>query len=164
VGGAGRTVSDGRIARALSDLMLSRADKTHERYYSMSSQILIERKKYYSTLQNTQHSNGDITPWIEWFLQCLKNALLSSETSLQKVLRKNEFWEIHEKTSFNARQRKVLVMLLDGFEGNLTTTKWAKICKCSEDTALRDITRLMELDMLKKTNSGGRSTSYELVV
>jgi Fic family protein len=153
---------NGRIARALSDLMLSRADKTHERYYSMSSQILIERKKYYSTLQNTQHSNGDITPWIEWFLQCLKNALLSTETSLQKVLRKNEFWEIHEKTSFNARQRKVLVMLLDGFEGKLQSSKWAKITKCSSDTALRDIRDLIEKGILRQEQSGGRSTNYEL--
>jgi Fic family protein len=153
---------NGRIARALSDLMLARADKTHERYYSMSSQILIERKKYYSTLQNTQHSNGDITPWIEWFLQCLKNALLSTETSLQKVLRKNEFWEIHEKTSFNARQRKVLVMLLDGFEGKLQSSKWAKITKCSSDTALRDIRDLIEKGILRQEQSGGRSTNYEL--
>ena len=153
---------NGRIARALSDLMLARADKTHERYYSMSSQILIERKKYYSTLQTIQHSKGDITPWVEWFLQCLKNALLATETSLQQVLRKNEFWEIHEKTSFNVRQRKVLVMLLNGFDGKLQSSKWAKITKCSSDTALRDIRDLMEKGILRQEQSGGRSTNYEL--
>jgi Fic family protein len=153
---------NGRIARALSDLMLARADKTHERYYSMSSQVLIERKKYYSTLQTIQHSKGDITPWVEWFLQCLKNALLSTETSLQKVLRKNEFWEIHEKTPFNVRQQKVLVMILDGFDGKLQSSKWAKITKCSSDTALRDIRDLIEKGILRQEQSGGRSTNYEL--
>ncbi|MFM7105962.1 MAG: DUF4172 domain-containing protein, partial [Flavobacteriales bacterium] len=107
-------------------------------------------------------SSGDITPWIEWFLQCLKNALLASETALTSVLRKNEFWEIHDKTIFNARQRKVLVMLLDGFDGKLQSSKWAKINKCSSDTALRDIKDLLEKGVIRQDQSGGRSTNYEL--
>lgn len=153
---------NGRIARAISDLMLARADGTTERYYSMSSQILIERKQYYEILQKVQHSNGDITDWIAWFLHCLKNSLLATETTLQKILRKTEFWKIHEHTEFNARQRLVLNKLFDGFDGKLKSSKWAKIAKCSPDTALRDIKDLIDKGILQQEKQGGRSTNYEL--
>lgn len=153
---------NGRIARAISDLMLARADKTSERYYSLSSQILVERKQYYKILQIVQHSTGDITEWLNWFLNCLKKSLLETETTLQKILRKTEFWKIHENTEFNERQRLVLNKLFDGFEGKLKSSKWAKIAKCSPDTALRDIKDLIDKGILRQELQGGRSTNYEL--
>lgn len=153
---------NGRIARAISDLMLARADGTRERYYSMSSQILIERKQYYEILQKVQHSSSDITDWLDWFLHCLENALLATETTLQKILRKTEFWKIHENTEVNERQRLVLNKLFDGFDGKLKSSKWAKIAKCSPDTALRDIKDLMDKRILRQEQPGGRSTNYEL--
>ena len=153
---------NGRIARAISDLMLARADGTSERYYSMSSQILVERKQYYEILQKVQHSSGDITDWLNWFLSCLKNSLLATENTLHKILRKTEFWKIHEHTEFNERQRLVLNKLFDGFEGKLKTSKWAKIAKCSSDSALRDIKDLIDKGILTQDNQGGRSTNYEL--
>jgi Fic family protein len=153
---------NGRIARAISDLMLARADKSKERYYSLSSQILVERKQYYAILQKVQHSNGDITEWLSWFLNCLKNSLIETEATLQKILRKNEFWKIKENTEFNERQRLVLNKLFDGFEGKLKSSKWSKIAKCSPDTALRDIKDLMNKGILKQEQQGGRSTNYEL--
>lgn len=153
---------NGRIARAISDLLLSRAENSAERFYSMSSQILEERKEYYAMLQKVQYSSGDITEWLAWFLNCLKNALLETDKTLQKVLRKSEFWKIHEFTSLNERQRKMLNKLLDGFEGKLQSSKWAKIAKCSPDTALRDIKDLLEKGILIQKEEGGRSTSYEL--
>ncbi len=154
---------NGRIARAISDLLLCRADKSSERYYSMSNQILIERKKYYAILQKVQHNNRDITEWIKWYLSCLKNALQVTEETIQKVFEKNQFWQIHEQTAFNARQRMVLNKLLDGFNGKLKTSKWAKITKCSSDTALRDIKDLINKNVLRQESQGGRSTNYELV-
>ena len=154
---------NGRIARAISDLMLARADGTTERYYSMSSQILIERKKYYGILQKVQHSSGDITDWLVWFLHCLKNSILATESTLQKILRKTEFWKIHDNTGFNERQRLVLKKLFDGLDGKLKSSKWAKIAKCSPDTALRDIKDLIEKGILRQEQEGGRSTNYELV-
>ena len=153
---------NGRIARAISNLMLGRADKTTERYYSMSSQILIERKKYYEILQKVQHSRGDLTDWLEWFLHCLQNSLLATETTLQKILRKTEFWKVHENTIFNERQRFVLNKMFDGFEGKLKSSKWAKIAKCSPDSALRDIKDLIDKGILRQEQQGGRSTNYEL--
>lgn len=153
---------NGRIARAISDLMLARADRTTERYYSMSSQILVERKQYYEILQKIQHSSGDITDWLNWFLHCLKNSLLATETTLQKILRKTEFWKIHEKTEFNERQRLVLNKLFEGFEGKLKSSKWAKMAQCSPDTALRDIKDLIDKGILRQEQQGGRSTNYEL--
>ncbi len=153
---------NGRIARAISDLMLACADETSERYYSMSSQILVERKRYYSILQKVQHSNGDITEWLDWFLHCLKNSLMATEIALQKILRKNEFWKIYENAGFNERQRLVLNKLFDGFEGKLKSSKWAKIAKCSPDTALRDIRDLVDKGILQQDQQGGRSTNYEL--
>lgn len=154
---------NGRIARAISDLLLTRADKNPERFYSMSSQISVERKRYYEVLQKVQHSSGDITEWLEWFLNCLKNALLETEITLAKVVYKTEFWKFHEQSLFNQRQRLVLNKLLDGFDGKLKSSKWAKITKCSSDTALRDIKDLMEKGILRQESEGGRSTNYELV-
>jgi len=154
---------NGRIARAISDLLLARADGSSERYYSMSSQILVERKRYYEILQKVQHSQGDITEWLEWFLNCLKNALYETETVLKKVVYKAEFWKIHQHTSLNERQRLILNKLLDGFDGKLKTSKWAKIAKCSTDTALRDIKDLIKKGILKQEQQGGRSTNYELI-
>ena len=129
----------------------------------MSSQILGERKRYYEVLQQVQHSSGDITEWLDWFLHCLKNALLETEATLQRILHKARFWKIHEHTPINERQRLMLNKLLDGFEGKLKSSKWAKIAKCSPDTALRDIKDLMEKSILQQEQQGGRSTNYELV-
>jgi Fic family protein len=153
---------NGRMARAISDLMLTRADGSPARFYSMSSQILVERKQYYEILQKVQHSSGNITDWLDWFLHCLKNALLATEHTLQKLLRKTEFWKIHENTELNERQRLVLNKLFDGFDGKLKSSKWAKIAKCSPDTALRDIKDLIEKGILRQEQQGGRSTNYEL--
>jgi Fic family protein len=153
---------NGRIARAISDLMLARADGTSERFYSMSSQILVERKKYYETLQRVQHSSGDLTDWLSWFLRCLKKSLVATEQTLQKIMRKNEFWQKHENSELNERQRLVLNKLFDGLDGKLKSSKWAKIAKCSPDTALRDIKDLMDKQILRQEQAGGRSTNYEL--
>lgn len=153
---------NGRIARAISDICLTLAENSPERFYSMSSQILAERKRYYEVLQNVQHSSGDITDWLDWFLHCLKKALLETENTLQKILHKAAFWKTHEKTPLNERQRLVLNKLLNGFDGKLKSSKWAKIAKCSPDTALRDIKDLIEKGILQQEQSGGRSTNYEL--
>jgi Fic family protein len=154
---------NGRIGRAITDMLLARAEGSGERFYSMSSQILEERKMYYAVLQKVQHSSNDITEWLNWFLHCLKNAMLATENTTQQILRKAEFWRLHEKTSINERQRKVLNMLFDNFEGKLQSSKWAKINKISSDTALRDIKDLIEKGILQQTNEGGRSVNYELV-
>lgn len=153
---------NGRIARAISDMMLARADKTKERYYSMSSQILVERKQYYEILQKVQHSSGDITEWLVWFLHCLKKALIATEVTLHKILRKADFWKLHENTDLNVRQRLLLNKLLDGFDGKLKSSKWAKIAKCSADTALRDIKNLIDKGILRQEQPSGRSTNYAL--
>ncbi len=153
---------NGRIGRALTDMLLACAEGSGERYYSMSSQILAERNQYYKILQKVQHSTGDITEWIEWFLHCLKNAMLATETTTQKILHKAEFWQLHEHTSINERQRLMLNKLLDGFEGKLQTSKWAKMTKTSTDTALRDIKDLVEKGILQPTAEGGRNTNYNI--
>lgn len=153
---------NGRIARAISDLLLSRSDNSNYRFYSMSSQILVQKKEYYEVLKKVQHSTGDITEWIVWFLNCLKNALNDTEKSLEKVLFKSEFWKTHENTPINERQRLMLNKLLDGFDGKLKTSKWAKITKVSTDTALRDIRDLIGKGILRQEDGGGRSTNYEL--
>jgi len=154
---------NGRIARAISDLLLARSDDTSQRFYSLSSQILLERKVYYEILQKTQFSDGDITEWLDWFLNCLYRSLVSTEDTLQKVLHKADFWDKHKETAFNARQRLMLNKLFDGFDGKLNSSKWAKITKCSADTALRDIQDLINKGILRKEDAGGRSTNYELV-
>jgi Fic family protein len=153
---------NGRIGRAITDMMLARAEGSGERFYSMSGQILAERKLYYEVLQKVQHSSGDITEWIDWFLHCLKNAMLSTENTTQKILRKAEFWKLHEHTPINERQRLMINKLFDDFEGKLQTSKWAKIVKTSTDTALRDIKDLVEKGILKQTDEGGRNVNYEL--
>ena len=154
---------NGRIARALSDMFLARSEDSSQRFYSLSNQILIERKDYYKILQKVQHSRGDITEWIDWFLKCLYRALLSAERLIGRVLKKSEFWDKHKETKLNSRQRLMLNKLLDGFDGKLKSSKWAKITKCSEDTALRDIKDLIDKSILRKEQAGGRSTNYELV-
>lgn len=153
---------NGRIARAISDLLLARSDESSQRFYSLSSQILVERKVYYEILQKVQHSNGDITEWLSWFLNCLFKAIISNEGIIQNVLRKAEFWNKHKETILNSRQRLILNKLFDGFNGKLSSSKWAKIGKCSQDTALRDILDLIAKGILTKTGQGGRSTNYEL--
>lgn len=154
---------NGRIGRAITDMLLARAEGSGERFYSMSSQILAERKLYYEVLQRVQHSSGDISEWMEWFLHCLKNAMLSTEKTTQKILRKAEFWKLHEYTSINERQRLILNKIFEDFEGKLQTSKWAKITKTSNDTALRDIRDLIEKGILKQTDEVGRNANYELV-
>jgi len=151
---------NGRIARALTDMMLARSDKQRYRFYSMSTQIRKERTKYYQILEKTQKGTLDITGWLDWFLNCLLNALKASETILGKVIFKHNFWFQNSGKIINDRQRKILNMLLDGFEGNMNTSKWANICKCSQDTALRDIQDLIKKKILHKLPHGGRSTSY----
>ena len=154
---------NGRIARAISDLLLARVDESSQRFYSLSSQILLEKKDYYSILQRVQYSDGDITDWLSWFLNCLYRALQNTEETIEKVLFKTEFWDKHRDTVLNSRQRMMLNKLLDGFYGKLKSSKWAKITKCSSDTALRDIKDLINKGILKQEKSGGRSTNYELI-
>ena len=154
---------NGRIARAIADLMLARSEKSSQRFYSMSSQTQLERNAYYDVLEKCQKGSLDITHWMEWFLNCLKRAMAASEESLEPVLAKARFWKAHSGESFNDRQRKVINRMLDGFEGKLTSSKWAKLTKCSQDTALRDISDLLGRGMLAKEEAGGRSTSYALV-
>lgn len=153
---------NGRIARALSDMLLARSEDSAQRYYSLSNQILIDKKAYYAVLQKVQHSQGDITEWLQWFLNCLHRALTATEETMQRVFQKADFWEKHKETELNGRQRLMLNKLLDGLDGKLKTSKWAKMAKCSQDTALRDIRDLMEKGILKQEESGGRSTNYEL--
>lgn len=155
---------NGRIARAIADMALARAEHTEQRFYSMSAQISRERHDYYRMLEKTQKGTLDVTPWQEWFLGCLQRAIETAETTLASVLIKARFWERFAQASLNERQVKVLNRLLDGFEGKLTTSKWAKLTKSSQDTAYRDILDLIERGALKKAGSGGRSTSYSLLL
>ncbi len=153
---------NGRIARAIADMQLARSDNSSQRFYSMSSQILAERKKYYEVLEKTQRGDNDITVWLEWFLSCLERALVNSEETLKAVLVKAKFWEQHQQANLNDRQRLMINKLLDGFDGKLTSSKWGKITKTSPDTALRDIQDLINKGILRKEAQGGRSTNYEL--
>ena len=141
-------------------MMLARSEKSKQRFYSMSSQIQKERNDYYNVLERCQKGTLDITPWIDWFLNCLKRAIAASDDMLQVVLMKARFWAVHTGESFNDRQRLIINRLLDGFHGKLTSSKWAKLAKCSQDTALRDINDLLERHILMKEQGGGRSTSY----
>lgn len=154
---------NGRIARAISDMLLARSEESPQRFYSFSNQILTEKKIYYEILQKIQHSSGDITNWLDWFLNCLFRALKNTEETLKNILQKSGFWDKHNETELNSRQRLMLNKLLDGFDGKLKSSKWAKITKCSADTALRDIKDLIEKGILKQEESGGRSTNYELI-
>jgi len=155
---------NGRIARAITDMLLARSDGSSQRFYSMSNQILNERKAYYAILEHTQHGNGEITDWLLWFIKCLNGALSSTEILLGSILTKARFWDTHAQTSLNDRQRTMLNKLLDGFDGKLTSGKWAKITRCSADTALNDIKDLMAKDILCKAEDGGRSTNYVLSI
>ncbi len=153
---------NGRVGRAIMDLELARADGTVERFYSMSSQIESERKEYYLQLERGQRNGLDVTIWLEWFLGCLGRAIAKADETLSGVLQKARLWEKLNQQPVNDRQRKIINKLLDGFEGALTSSKYAKVVKCSEDTALRDIRALMERGVLIKNEAGGRSTSYTL--
>jgi Fic family protein len=153
---------NGRIARAIADLALARSEQSPKRFYSMSAQIRLERSDYYQILEQTQKGTLDVTAWMQWFLGCLDRAFDGAEATLSGVLRKARFWESHSGESFNDRQQKIVNRLLDGFEGKLTSSKWAKITKCSQDTASRDINDLVKRGVLEKDAAGGRSTSYSL--
>ena len=153
---------NGRIARAIGDLALARSERSAQRFYSMSAQVHRERDGYYTILERTQKGALDVTPWQEWFLTCLRRAIDSSRETLARVLEKAHFWDRFAQASLSARQVKVLNRLLDGFEGKLTSSKWAKLARCSQDTAYRDILDLVERGALRKDASGGRSTSYSL--
>jgi Fic family protein len=154
---------NGRITRAITDLQLARSDHSPRRFYSMSNQIRIERKGYYEVLECTQKGTSDVTPWLTWFIDCLYNALLGSNEILNLVLRKAAFWQKHANVDLNDRQRLLLKKLQEGFEGKLTSSKWQKIAKTSQDTALRDIQDLIIKGILEKAPEGGRSTNYQLV-
>jgi Fic family protein len=153
---------NGRIARAIADLALARSEGSAQRFYSMSSQIRAERAAYYDQLEAAQKGSLDVTPWLTWFLDCLDRAIDGAETVLASVLHKARFWDANRDTPMNERQRKIVNLLLGDFEGKLTSSKWAKIAKCSQDTALRDIDALVTHGVLAKDDAGGRSTSYRL--
>jgi len=153
---------NGRIARAIADMALARSERSSQRFYSMSAQIRQERTAYYDILEQTQKGGMDVTPWMEWFLGCLRRAIEGAKAIVGYVLSKARFWEALGGVSVNERQRLVLNRLLDGLEGKLTTSKWAKLTKCSHDTALRDIEALVKSGVLVRSAEGGRSTSYSL--
>lgn len=155
---------NGRIARAIADMALARSEESPQRFYSLSAQIRRERNDYYTNLEWTQKGELDVTRWQRWFLECLQRAIASAEDTLESVLVKARFWERFAKEALNKRQIKVLNRVLDGFEGKLTSSKWAKLAKCSQDTAGRDINDLIERGALRKNPGGGRSTSYSLIV
>jgi Fic family protein len=154
---------NGRMARAIADMGLARSEENSQRFYSMSAQIRLERKAYYDILEATQKGNLNITDWLTWFLGCLDRAFDGANDILANVLTKSRFWQTHDISSFNDRQRDMVNRLLEGFDGKLTNAKWAKIEKCSSDTALRDIDDLIRKGVLAKDAAGGRSTSYSLV-
>ncbi|HEV2455717.1 MAG TPA: Fic family protein [Verrucomicrobiae bacterium] len=155
---------NGRIARAIADLCLARSEKSSKRFYSMSAQIRVKRKAYYDILEATQKGGTDITPWLAWFLECLGDAINGAENLLAGILAKARFWEKMDYVDLSNRQRQVLNRLLDGFEGKLTTSKWAKLTKSSQDTATRDIQDLIQKNVLERSAEGGRSTSYTLIM
>lgn len=152
---------NGRMARAITDLLLARAEKTEQRFYSMSAQIRKDRNEYYNILEKTQKGSVDITSWLVWFLECLLSAISNSQETLSSIFNKALFWQKHREQVLNERQNKVINKLLDHFEGKLTSSKWAKLCKCSQDSANRDISDLLEKNILVKVSSG-RSTHYIL--
>jgi Fic family protein len=155
---------NGRIARAIADLALARSEKSAQRFYSMSAQIRIERNDYYKALERAQRGTLDVTFWLAWFLGCLGRAIDGADDILSGVMRKARFWEAHGTAPLNERQRMMINRLLDGFEGKLTSSKWAKLAKCSQDTALRDINDLIDSGTLRRDEAGGRSTNYLLSV
>ncbi|WP_053571053.1 Fic family protein [Caballeronia cordobensis] len=153
---------NGRIARAVGDLLLARADRSPRRFYSLSAQIQRERKEYYAILERTQKGTLDVTEWLTWFLSAVLRAIETAQHALDAVFVKTRFWQRWAGTALNERQTKLINRLLDGFEGKLTSSKWASIAKCSPDTALRDLNELVALGILHRSSAGGRSTSYEL--
>ena len=154
---------NGRIGRAIADWALARSENSARRYYSLSAQIRRERDDYYEILERTQKGGLDITGWLGWFLGCLDRAIAGTEASLSVVLKKDAFWKRHAQEVTNDRQRSILNRLLDGgFVGKLTSSKWATLTKCSQDSATRDIQDLIEKGSLVKDAAGGRSTSYSL--
>jgi Fic family protein len=153
---------NGRIARAIADMQLARADGSSQRFYSMSAQIRKERNAYYDILEKTQRGNLDVTAWLEWFLGCLDRALMATDETLSVVMRKARFWDQQLGAALNDRQKLMLNKMLDGFTGKLTSSKWAVITKSSSDTAVRDINDLLKKGILVKADAGGRSTSYVL--
>lgn len=155
---------NGRIARALADMQLARADGTHQRFYSMSAQIRLQRKGYYEILEKSQKGSLDISDWLYWYLDCLSSALTASDETLKNVISKAQFWQKHHDAQLNERQRLMVNKFFDDFFGNLNSSKWAKMTKCSTDTALRDIQDMINKGMLLKDEAGGRSTSYTLKI
>ena len=153
---------NGRVARAIADMALGGSEESPERFYSMSAQIRLERKTYFDILETTQKSGLDITDWQVWLLRCLARAIENAQHTLAVVLTKASFWEAHARESLNERQVKIINRLLDGFERKLTSSKWATMNHCSQDTANRDIRDLMDRGILVRSRAGGRSTSYEL--
>ncbi len=153
---------NGRIARAIADMALARSEQSPQRFYSMSAQIRLERNAYYEVLEATQKGDLDITAWLQWFLECLDRAIQAAEQTLASVTRKARFWQMFKDNSLNERQRKVIHRLLEGFEGKMTSSKWAVLTKSSPDTALRDINDLINRGILVREPGGGRSTSYAL--
>lgn len=153
---------NGRISRAIADLFLARSEKSSNRFYSLSAQIQAERKGYYQILERTQKDGLDVTLWLEWFLQCLERSIDRTLSTFDSVKQKELIWKSLSEISLNERQRKVINRILDGFEGKLTSSKWAKISNCSQDTAYRDILDLVDRGILEKNSEGGRSTSYSL--
>lgn len=155
---------NGRITRTITDLFLTRADELPQRFYSMSAEIRKRKKQYYEILEKTQKGDLDITDWLEWFLDCLESALIETRQVVANIMKKASFWDYHRTTPMNERQVKIVNMLWDGFEGKFTTSKWAKIAKCSSDTALRDIRDLLDKQVLRKTDEVGRNTNYEIFI
>jgi Fic family protein len=155
---------NGRIARALADMVLARSEKTGQRFYSMSTQIRRERSDYYNILEATQKGTLDITHWQTWSIGCFLRAIEGAHGTLENVIKKARFWKRFERQPLSRRQIEILNLLLDNFEGKLTTSKWAKLAKCSQDTAHRDIQALIDRGVLKKDPGGGRSTSYSLIL
>jgi Fic family protein len=155
---------NGRIARALADLMLARAEQSDQRFYSLSAQIQSQRSVYYQILEATQKGSMDVTQWLMWFCENLHEAIVQAQLRIDAILVKAGFWQRWSTVVFNSRQIKLINRLLDGFDGKLTSSKWAAIAKCSQDTALRDINELITVGVLRKLPNAGRSTSYELVL
>lgn len=153
---------NGRISRTLMDLFLTRSDDMIHRFYSMNREISNQKNSYYTIIEKTQKGNLDITEWIIWFLECLESALKTTEQIISKVVNKNVFWDKTSDINFNARQRKILNRMLDGFEGDMTSSKYAKIAKCSRDTALMDLQELVSLGIMKPNGKGGRGAGYEM--
>lgn len=154
---------NGRITRTITEMMLARADQSERRFYSMSAEIMHHRNRYYDALERAQKCDMDVTEWLVWFLETLRDALTQAIITTQRTLKKATFWQRMDGIEISERQRKVINLLWDGLDGKLNTGKWAKINHCSQDTALRDIDDLIEKEILRKAAEGGRSTNYELI-